>query len=479
MAAGIHRSWRSFTALFIALGIAALFRVYAIVRFGPVIQPDSADYLDFAKNIVSGSSWFHSASVESVTAFRMIGYPAFIAAVQLIAGASFGLILVILQSILSLVAMIYLYRTGRRLGLPDWLAACVILAYGCGVIAVFDINILTDSPFANLAVIVICLLSLAVVERKPPHAAAVLGSGALFAGCVLIRDATLFASPFFALGAAAWGYEAGRSWKDGLRVAILFLLPAFIVWQAYTAWNQYRTGYRFMTTGGQHAFLMMPVMLEERGIVVLRDPRLREAYVATASFMDDEFFTRVREMGVRINRDAGLDAIARTTLAMQAYVTAWCVAPIAMLKLAAQEYRANQFLLLINFNFALRELKGLSGFGGNIGYRAYFRNLLAAPSGPKSILLFTELIGLVTSGVIFIGFVSGGLYRLWRIVWCRDAAPLDLVALWYLVLYAGFVAMYAMIHLELRYTICVQAVALVGGAMTAQYALHFIKGYSK
>ncbi len=448
--------------LLVALAAAVALRAYALYRFGPLAQPDSDDYLAFAKMILAGGDWLSSGPVESVTAFRMIGYPAVIAAAKLAAGDRFDLLIVILQSALSLLAMVQLDRMERAFGVPDWAAAFVAAAYGCGVIAVFDLNLLTDGLFASLAVVVICQLALAVLERRPDRSISILPCGGLFAACILLREATLFAGPFFALGAFAWGYGGGRSPWRGVRAALLFLLPAAIVAAAYLGWNQYRTGYRFLTTGTQHSLLMAPVMLEQQGVSVLREPILREAYAATSSLGQGEFFPRVLEMGRWLQRDKGLDAMARSRLATAAYLTAWRAAPLAMARQAGQDYRGNQFLLLVNLFHAWRELKGLAGVEINPGFRVYFADLVAAPGGGNLVWLGAELASLALSGLIFAGFVIGGVAACWRLL-CGDRAPATMVLAWLLVLYAGFVGMYAMVHLEARYTIAMQAVALVGG----------------
>jgi hypothetical protein len=247
-----------------------------------------------------------------------------------------------------------------------------------------------------------------------------------------------------------------------VRAAILFLLPTVLVAAAYVGWNQYRTGYRFLTTGSQHVLLMAPVMLEQKGVPVLRDPILRDAYVATAHLAGPNFFPRVLEMGRLLQRENGLDAMARGRLAMGAYLTAWREAPLAMARLVGQEYRGNQFLLLVNVTHAWRELKGLAGAETNPGYRAYFAALTAAPGGGNLVRLVTELVSLALSGLIFAGFVIGAAVGGWRLL-RGDRTAAAMVLAWFLVLYAGFVGMYAMVHLEARYTIAMQAVALIGG----------------
>src|SRR5262245_61266630 len=105
--------WFAQPWLLFALVVAAAFQAFALYRFGPLTQPDSDDYLSYAKLIRSGSDWLFSASVESVTAFRSIGYPALLAVAQQATGAQFGAAMVLLQIALSLVAMNYLHRIGR------------------------------------------------------------------------------------------------------------------------------------------------------------------------------------------------------------------------------------------------------------------------------------------------------------------------------------------------------------------------------
>ena len=448
--------------LWVALAAAAALRGYALYRFGPLMQPDSEDYLAFARTILSGGDWFWFGSVEGVTAFRMIGYPAVIAAAKLIAGELFDVLIVVLQSALSLVAMAQLYRVGRALAVPGWAAAFAAAAYGCGVIAVFDLNILTDGLFASLLVIVVCQLAISILEHRADRPIPILLCGALLAASVLVRDATLFASPLFALGAFGWGYVEGKSWQRGLRAAVTFLLPVAIVSAAYVGWNQYRTGDRFLTTGSQYALLMAPVMLEQNGIVVLREPVLREAHATTAPLADGPFFDRVLEMGRWLHKEKGLGAVERGRLAMAAYLTAWREAPFPMASQVLREYRGNQFLLLINFAHPWRELKGLSGQETNPGYRVFFAKLIADPSSKNLAVLIAELLSLALSGLVFASFVGCGVFALWRMAnGARD--PETIVLAWFIVLHAGFVGMYAMVHLEARYTIAMQALALVGG----------------
>jgi hypothetical protein len=447
--------------LFAALAVSAAFRATVLVRFGALMQPDSDDYVSFAKMILAGSDWFFSGSVESVMAFRMIGYPLLVAAAKLVADDGFDILIVVLQSILSLVAMVQLHRVGRGLSLPDWAAAFAALAYGCGISVVFDLNILTDGLFASLAVIAVCRVASAILERRPDRPSSILASGGLLTACVLLRDATLFASPVFALGAFCWGYLPERSWARGLRAVMIFLLPVAVVAIVLVEWNHGRTGYAFITTGSQHALLMPPVMLEEQGIPVLRDPVLREAYDATMQFKSPDFFPHVLEMGRLLQREKGLDAIARGRLAAGAYLTAWREAPLAMARRAVREYRGNQFLLLVSATQAWRDLKGLANAEINPGYRAVFADLMADPRGNFSALA-VELAGLALSGLVFAGFVIGGAVACWRIVrGARD--PETIVLVWFLVLYVGFVGMYAMVHLEARYTIAFQGLALIGG----------------
>lgn len=451
--------------LLVALLAAGGFRLYALVRFGPILQPDSQDYVAYAKAILAGDEWLRSVSAESTTMFRTIGYPLVVAAAMMVAGEQFAYALVLIQSASTLVAMVLLFRVGRMLGLSAWFAAAAVTAFGCGVITVFDLNVLTDSLFATLAIACVCLIALPVLDDRPLSKLRLLFAGTMFAACILIRDAALVSLPIFALGVFWWGLRQSKgpaSWISASKAVVVFVLPVMVAWQGYVTWNHYRSGYRMMSTGAQYALLMHPLMLEERGTAVLRAPPLRQALAATEPREGGEFFTRIREMGVWLRENVQIDAGQRSKLATTAYLDAWKAAPSAMLWQSVSEYRANQFLLLVNIDFALRELKGLAGLERNEGYRVYFRDLISRPQSNWPALI-REAVGLSLSGAIFAAFIFGGAVALWRVCMRRERDPRLIIASWFVILYAGFVAMYMLVHLELRYTIFVQALALIGG----------------
>ena len=108
-------------ALLIVLAVAKIAGLYS---YGPLLQPDSGDYIGYANTILTNSDWLHDGGmdVQAVppTVFRSFGYPSLIAAAMLIAGDSGGslYIVILLQIAVSLVATIMVYRLeiGRAAG---------------------------------------------------------------------------------------------------------------------------------------------------------------------------------------------------------------------------------------------------------------------------------------------------------------------------------------------------------------------------
>src|SRR5271168_1576057 len=100
--------------LFLGLKLGPLF------LFGPTMTPDSAGYIDYADQILTGD-FLHvdlDASAFPMTLARPIDYPAIIAAAKIVAGARWAWVVVLFQ--LSVWVTILVYRLARRFGLRSW-----------------------------------------------------------------------------------------------------------------------------------------------------------------------------------------------------------------------------------------------------------------------------------------------------------------------------------------------------------------------
>jgi len=128
---------------------------------GPVHSADAPSYSNFADVMIASSRWLHDADLTSevfpIMTFRIIGYPAVIAAAKLLAGAAWPYAVVGLQFAVSTGVFIAVFCLGMALGLPrNWTVAGA-LAYAASLQLSLDQCLMSDSLNA-------CMIILAVVR---------------------------------------------------------------------------------------------------------------------------------------------------------------------------------------------------------------------------------------------------------------------------------------------------------------------------
>ncbi len=96
----------------------------------------------FADIILNSRAWLTHESLKGygypATAFRIIGYPALIALMKVIAGNSWAWLIVGFQFVLSLVASAYVFCLVKRVGKSQALALFALIAHGLGQALILD-----------------------------------------------------------------------------------------------------------------------------------------------------------------------------------------------------------------------------------------------------------------------------------------------------------------------------------------------------
>ena len=186
--------------LLIGLKLGTLF------QFGPTMMPDSAGYIDYADQILSGDFLRVDLGATAIpmTLARPIGYPAIIALAKIVAEARWAWAVVLFQFAASVWATILVYRLARRFGLGSWASLGVAAAQATAMQFVLDQAILSDSLCASTTTAAVCILSGVVLRPEGPRAIGFLGAGALMAAAFLMRDVIAFvAIGFVPLAAGA------------------------------------------------------------------------------------------------------------------------------------------------------------------------------------------------------------------------------------------------------------------------------------
>jgi len=186
---------------------------YIVFSFGlaAVPDPDSTDYLNYAKNLVAGLGYTEGRWL----AFRAPGYPAFIAAVYAVFGQSIP-ILKLAQTIVSALVPVLVYLIGLRVAAGRTAAAAGAFACVYFGLVYEPAHILSEATFTCLFALSLFLL-LEIQKHKAYSAAC----GAALALTALTRPVGLLLAPF----ALLWlfiKFPAKEAVKTGSLLVLVF-----------------------------------------------------------------------------------------------------------------------------------------------------------------------------------------------------------------------------------------------------------------
>lgn len=325
----------------VLLGLLALVKFAGLLVYGPLVQPDSGDYLNYAKLIMTSTAWLHDGGMadNSVpqTVFRIFGYPLLIGLSQKIAGDIGGLYIVILiQIIVSLIATVFVYRIGLTFLKNDKLAILTAAGFSFSVTLTYDQHVLTDSLFNSLFVIALTRPITGLLSDEKPTLNLLLGMGIVYGSACLIRgigaQMTIFIIPAYCL----WIFIKASSLKERLFQTIAMALPLIIVIGGVFSWNSYRTGYAFFTTGAQYVMLQGPVIIEGRGTPVFTGDtpvdQLARKHLKTYEYSE------VGNITGGLFSDYGMDAYQSAKAHTEKYISAFLNSPGAFLYHGIRSY---------------------------------------------------------------------------------------------------------------------------------------------
>jgi len=254
-----------------------VFVVFVVIKFlliaglGSVSYPDSSGYTAYADTILSSTSWLRhidlTKAVMEITAFRVIGYPAILALAKSISPEHFDTVIIVIQTILSLIAAYYVWELTYAFTTSRFLSALSSMIF-LSSNSLYDLSILTDSIYNSLYTILLCLLATKAIKKRTYsiHQLALLG--VLGAASVLVRESGLY---FLVFLVPLLILQLGKTLPSTKRIVLqvmVFLTPAILVVMLYNGWNYYRSGHAFVTTGAQSAIMTPIVVLGQYGVDV-------------------------------------------------------------------------------------------------------------------------------------------------------------------------------------------------------------------
>ena len=437
-----------------------------MVVWGPAALPDTQGYIAFAQRILEDGRWLGDAGLDAapmpLTAFRIIGYPVLVAAAKVLSQAHWDWILILTQICVFTISLIAFALLVVRAGLKKGFAAFCVIATGLSLSWTLDQSLLTDSLFSSLFVIVLSTLSIGSLERKPLSLVEALGLGMLLAMTFLLREGAFVLSALLLIPLAARIVSTKVGRLKSVVCAVLFFLPLILASQAYQSWNEYRTGERFVTTGGQTAYL------QGLADAARRAPRVFSGQddldrIARKVFSDYSF-SEVMEVSRELHR-AGYRAPQIAELTKEKYFHAWIEYPVPMFRMAVRHLRESYAFLAFRPLAAARE----TGFWST-GERPWpnYGDLKSGGIGAKVVFgleTAERVVGIVLTLVFLVAPIIWGIHVLsgkggtssHKLVW---------LSLW--LVYLGFLCAHAMVHIEPRYLMPVLPFSILIGCVGLQ-----------
>ena len=464
--------------------LAALPALLALAIFGVIETPDSPGYIAYAAQfhhaLPTGAALLREAPAP-ITLFRMGGYPALLAALQTLT-PHWRLAAILLQIAALSALAAATRRTALRLGAAPRpaLAAALLPSIGFGVVV--QLCLLTDALYAALAA------GAALALATPPPATPLarprasplrpaLAAGLMLALATTLREATpLLALAYLPLALLpdppprhSTSPRSDRRILLRLLRAVLVALPALAVASTQIAWNASRGAGPVLTTSRQTVMVQAVLPLLRRHPDLLAPPPGTPDAADDATFdaaaratVGDGEYGRIDDLHRRLFA-AGLDAPAMARAAARLYRRAWWRHPGAML-LAATGNLRHEFLAMpfqpVDTVGALMVYAGWPrpAFDRlNVEWSA-LRHAPAAARAVAALCIAADVLTRLAGTLIALAAIlSPWLPPAWWPSRRRGHPTFPPDTLWRLrglwLVCAGFVGLYAPVHIEPRYLV--------------------------
>ncbi len=457
----------------IALTFFAATKLVLIAVAGPVLFPDSAGYLALAGGILDGSLFTAPIDVEAGTptsALRTIGYPLVLAAGQVVAGDAQLLAVVALQSMGTCWVFWMGYRIQDRLIGKMWAAIAYTVLATVSAFALYDLAVLADSLSATLmAAVLFAIVGMALGLWRIGFGTVAL-MGAAWGVAVIIRPPNLYFAilPIVGLCLLTW-LEHWSARRASVSMIVLLIGIAAPV-QAHIAWNEVRSGERFLSTLGASNWLWPVFNIRATGLAdpFPGDEKIDElgrashdnSYVAQAAVLSQR-----RAEGLTTS-EIESETFSKMIAAVTAHPLAYAVSVINNFDIANSgsvifnpRQNVRRFVMLGPLHDTLPHLRG------GRAARAAALETPTLPSIADAVLLFAARTVAIT---LFLAFLIGTPVLVVRAMMggrARDADTLIVGYFW--LCYGAIAGAYSLIHLEERMLLPVILPAVITGLWVA------------
>jgi len=464
--------WKQFTdqaGLVTILALILVFKAASLTLYGPIHMPDSAGYAQFADLILADNSWIFVEDLErNASSFRIIGYPAFLALMKAISPGTWDWLAVSVQGVFSLVATVYVYRLAKVLNASLLIALCATFAHGLGQAFMLDQCILSDSLNASFLIILACYVGIAIIDCRRPSFVETAGLGTLMVAAFLMRESGNYLQVLYWPMIGYWALRVMDTKLKTVMMLVAFVLPMFLGVEAYKSWNQMRTGERFITTGASTAMFFPSVYLEQRGISVFaNDPLLKDmGPLPQIPSTVQALRTTVTSHLIQEHSFTILD-VARHGYTM--FRDNWQNHPLEMLALTVSHIRRDQTQLFVMPIGTLdRTVLWATTRSTFPAPGKLWGNLVNDYRVDQVLMVAGRTVERLVSMTLTLAFIIGAPVLLLReglrerFTIHRYDPTVALVGLYWLMCW-GYILVYAMIHMEVRYLMPVIPLSMIGG----------------
>lgn len=429
-----------------------LIKIATLIYWGPGLAPDSGGYLSYAEKIVYEKRWMVDAGLETsampITAFRAIGYPAFLALAQLIFGDFWNWIVATVQILVSLISLFCISRLCKSLGINPLLGSFALFAIATSFSLTLDQMILTDSIVASAFIIILSENAVRSLSRQEMGCFEALVFGLLLALAFSFREGVMILSVLFLIPLLVRMCLADSGKLKACSTSAIFFAPMLISAQLLISWNEMRTGDRFVTTGGQTVYL--------QGLMdaFARDSRIFDGVepldLAAQRNFDEFVFSEVLAIQGELF-DQGYQAPDIENMVKQKYLNSWLEYPVVMGATAFGHFRGRFPSLSFRPIASLRE----TGLWVTHKYPWPAYGDLRSQVFKKIdafILFASESLERLIGITIWVFFVFSPVIWIVRIVSGKSKSAAEALvcgALW--TVYMGLMAAHLLVHIESRY----------------------------
>jgi 4-amino-4-deoxy-L-arabinose transferase-like glycosyltransferase len=222
--------------------LATVWRLLFVACWGPLAHPDTMAYENLAQNISAGKGYVDTRPYQVMDASlsRPPGYPLFLAGIHALFPNQ-GLMLILIQQLLGVLTVGFVYRIGERLMDEKTGFQAGLISVFHPWLAIYGNIVMTETLFLFLFILAIFFLGDAIRIKSPGK---FFLAGAIFGLSVLVRPAFILLPLLLPIGLFLVFKKAGPA----LRYSVLFGASCSIMLLPWIIWNHAHKGYTGLTS---------------------------------------------------------------------------------------------------------------------------------------------------------------------------------------------------------------------------------------